>query len=166
MQTFGVHSRRAWELGPRGLFALLVTVGAGLASAAMHGPSLAWLATAVLVSTMAGAPPLIPLLAVCVLAIGAGSAWLSCRAGCRRAGIPYGFADMVAAPAYWALLSLACTHAAWRLIREPFAWDKTAHRPDPPQAPAQARTAADARLDETAPNRLSAAHAAAPQPVA
>lgn len=166
MQTFGVHSRRPWELGPRGLFSLLVTVGAGLASAAIHGLSLAWLATAVVVSAMAGVTPLIPALAVGVLIVGAASAWLCCWIGSRRAGIPYGLADMLAAPAYWALLSLAWMHAAWRLIREPFAWDKTAHRPDPPRAARPARAPAHARLDETAPNRLSAAHAAAPQPVA
>ena len=165
MQTFGVHSRRPWELGPRGLFSLLVTVGAGLASAAIHGLSLAWLATAVLVSAMAGVTPLIPPLAAGVLIVGAASAWLCCRIGTRRAGISYGLADMVAAPAYWALLSLAWAHAVWRLIREPFAWDKTAHRPDA-QAFRPGPATVYARLDEMAPNRLSAAHAAAPQPVA
>ena len=166
MQTFGVHSRRPWELGARGLFALLATVGAGLVSAVMHGPSLAWLAATILVAAMAGLPPLIPLLAVGVLIIGAASAWLSCFVGTRRAGVPYRIADMATAPAYWALLTLASVHAIWRLIREPFAWDKTAHRPDPPQTSRPAPAMAEARLDETAPNRLSAAHAAAPQPVA
>jgi len=161
-----VHSRRPWELGPRGLFSLLVTVGAGVASAAIHGLSLAWLATAVLVAAMAGVAPLIPAWAVGVLMVGTASAWLSCRVGTWRAGVSYGPADMAAAPAYWALLSLAWIHAAWRLVREPFAWDKTAHRPDPPGAFNPALAKAHARLDETAPNRLSAGHAAAPQPVA
>ncbi|HYC66719.1 glycosyltransferase family 2 protein [Brevundimonas sp.] len=167
MQTFGVHSRRAWRLGPRGLFSLFVTVGAGLVSAAVHGPSLAWLAATVLVSSVAGLPPLIPLLALGVLIVGAASAWLSCWAGAKRAGVAYTLVDAVSAPAYWALLSLAWVHAAWRLIREPFAWDKTAHRPDAPEACGGATPArAHAMLDETAPNRLSAGHAAAPQPVA
>ena len=166
MQTLGVHSRRPWELGFRGLFSLTVTVGAGVASAAIHGLSLAWLATAVLVAAMAGVPPLIPELAAGVLLVGAASAWLCCWIGTQRAGVPYGPADMAAAPAYWALLSLAWVHAAWRLVREPFAWDKTAHHPDPPRAFSPAPAAAHARLDETAPNRLSAAHAATPQPVA
>ncbi|HYG27113.1 MAG TPA: glycosyltransferase family 2 protein [Caulobacteraceae bacterium] len=166
MQTLGVHSRRPWELGFRGLFSLTVTVGAGVASAAIHGLSLAWLATAVLVAAMAGVPPLIPELAAGVLLVGAASAWLCCWIGTQRAGVSYGPADMAAAPAYWALLSLAWVHAAWRLVREPFAWDKTAHHPDPPRAFSPAPAAAHARLDETAPNRLSAAHAATPQPVA
>ncbi len=72
---------------------------------------------------------------------------------------------MLAAPAYWSLLSLAFVHAAWRLVREPFAWDKTAHRPDAPAGPPP-EPAMDAALDEAGPQRLSAAHAAAPEPVA
>ena len=79
--------------------------------------------------------------------------------------MPYDARDMLVAPAYWSLLSLAFAHAAWRLVREPFAWDKTRHRRDPPLVEA-ATAAVYATLDETAQNRLSAGHAAAPQPVA
>jgi hypothetical protein len=86
-------------------------------------------------------------------------ACLSCAVGARRAGLRYGPIDMISAPAYWSLLSLAVAHAAWRLVREPFAWDKTAHRPDPTLTLVPA-------LDETASDRLSAVHAAAPDPVA
>jgi len=165
MQTWGVHTRRPWRLGARGAFALLMTVGAGIVSACVNGPSLAWLATTVLVAAVAGLSPQTPALALSVLVLGAASAWLSCAIGARRAGVPYGPADMIMAPAYWALQSLAAAHAGWRLVREPFAWDKTRHRRDAPHA--QTATApANAMLDETAPNRLSAGHAAAPQPVA
>jgi hypothetical protein len=73
---------------------------------------------------------------------------------------------MILAPAYWALQSLAAFHAGWRLLREPFAWDKTRHRRDVPICEADPPAPVHAMLDETAPNRLSAAHAAAPQPVA
>lgn len=159
MQTWGVHTRAPWRLGWRGALALILTVGAGLVSAALHGLSLAWVAATVLVSLMAGLPPGTPALALSVLMLGAASAWLSCAIGARRARVPYGPADMIAAPAYWALLSLAFVHAAWRLILEPFAWDKTRHRRDTP-------TETQDVLDETAPLRLSAVHAAAPEPVA
>ncbi|MGZ9113356.1 MAG: glycosyltransferase family 2 protein, partial [Brevundimonas sp.] len=37
MQTWGVHTRQPWRLGWRGAAALIMTVGAGLASAALHG---------------------------------------------------------------------------------------------------------------------------------
>ncbi len=162
MQTFGVHSRRPWRLGVRGSLALLATVGVGIVSAAIHGPSLAWITAAVLVAATAGLPPGTPLVALAVLLLGASSAWLSCAVGARRAGASYRLADMIAAPAYWSLQSLAAAHAAWRLVREPFAWDKTRHRQDGPR-PAEP---AHAALYESAPDRLSAAHAAAPQPVA
>ena len=69
---------------------------------------------------------------------------------------------MIAAPADWALLSLAFVHAAWRLVLDPFAWDKTQHRRDAPPEAAETHDV----LDETAPLRLSAVHAAAPEPVA
>lgn len=162
MQTLGVHTRQAWRLGPRGAFALVVSLGAGLVSAALHGPSLAWVAATVMVAAAAGLPPDTPILALSVLALGTASAWLSCLIGVRRAGVPYGLRDMIAAPAYWSMLSLAFVHAAWRLVLEPFAWDKTRHRPDPLPLREQMETS----LDGTAPGRLSAAHAAASEPVA
>jgi hypothetical protein len=111
-----------------------MTVGACLASAALNGPSMAWVAATVLTAGVAGVSPETPALALSVLTLGAAAAWLSCAIGTRRAGLPYGPADMIAAPAYWALQSLAGLHAGWRLIREPFAWDKTRHRPDPKPA--------------------------------
>ena len=165
LQTWGVHTRRPWRLGVRGLAALTLTVGAGLASAAIHGPSLAWLTAAALVALGAGLPPPTPLLALSVLVLGAAAAWLSCLVGSRRAGAPYGVADMLVAPAYWSLLSLAFVHAVWRLVREPFAWDKTSHSVDGPvetTPPAGGQTT----LDVPGPQRLSAGHAAAPEPVA
>lgn len=164
MQTWGVHTRRPWRLGMRGMAALVLTIGAGLASAALHGPSLAWIAATLLVALFAGLPPAIPLLAAVVLILGAGSAWLSCLIGARRAGAAYGARDMIGAPFYWALLSLAFGHAVWRLARNPFQWDKTRHRPD--VASASGAVATQERLDAAAPVRLSAAHAAAPEPVA
>ena len=169
LQTWGVHTRRPWRLGWRGAFALVMTVGAGLVSAAIHGLTLAWVAAAVLVSVMAGLPPETPALALCVLMLGAASGWLSCAIGARRAGTAYGAGDMASAPAYWALLSLAFAHAAWRLVLEPFAWDKTPHRRDAQmeaELPVVPGIDSYDALDVTAPLRLSAGHAAAPEPVA
>ncbi len=166
LQTLGVHSRRPWRLGWRGALSLTMTIGSGLASAAIHGLSLAWVAAAVLVATIAGLPPETPALALSVLVLGTAAAWLACAIGARRAGVSYGPVDMIAAPAYWALLSIAFVQAAWRLVVEPFAWDKTPHRRDgllaEPRAAATLET--HAALDGTAPLRLSAGHAAAPQP--
>lgn len=169
MQTFGVHTREPWRLGARGAFALIMTVGVGLASAALHGPSLAWFAAIAMVTAVAGLRPEISLLAPVVLLLGAASAWLSCWVGAKRAGTRFSLADMAAAPAYWSLLSLAFLHAAWRLAREPFIWDKTRHRRDVPEMGGHGMMpagAAYAALDEAALPGLSAPHVAAPEPVA
>jgi len=169
LQTWGVHTRTPWRLGWRGLLALVMTLGAGLVSAAIHGLTLAWMAAAVLVSVMAGLPPETPVLALCVLVLGTASAWLSCAIGARRAGTPYAAGDMIKAPAYWALLSIAFVHAAWRLAFDPFTWDKTPHQRDATvdeESSADAERETNDMLDATAPLRLSAGHAAAPQPVA
>ncbi|HZV85400.1 MAG TPA: glycosyltransferase family 2 protein [Brevundimonas sp.] len=167
MQTWGVHTRRPWRLGLRGLTALVLTIGAGLASAALHGVSLAWIAATVLVAAAAGLPPEVSVLALIVLVLGVASAWLSCFIGARRAGVAYGARDMAAAPFYWALLSLAFGHAVWRLLRSPFLWDKTPHRLDPSDLSQTVRLApAQERLDAAGRVRLSALHVAAPEPVA
>ncbi|WP_439478077.1 glycosyltransferase family 2 protein [Brevundimonas sp.] len=169
LQTWGAHTRRPWRLGWRGVLALVMTVGAGIISAAIHGLTLAWMAAAVLVSAMAGLPPETPVLALCVLVLGAASAWLSCAIGARRAGAAYDAGDMMKAPAYWALLSLAFGHAAWRLVLDPFAWDKTPHRRDArpdAESPVASEVETQDALDATAPLRLSAGHAVAPEPVA
>ncbi len=165
MQTWGVHTRRPWRLGWRGALSLVMTVGTGLVSAAAHGLSLAWVATAVLVAAMAGLSPETSTLALSVLVLGAAAAWLACAIGARRAGVPYGPGDMIAAPGYWALLSLAFGHAVWRLVREPFAWDKTRHRREV-AAEVDVLVEAHDALDATAPIRLSAGHAAAYEPIA
>jgi hypothetical protein len=74
---------------------------------------------------------------------------------------------MATAPLYWALLSLAFGHAVWRLARCPFQWDKTRHYPDAAEpAPAPRPVFAQETLDATGRVRLSALHAAAPEPVA
>ena len=148
MQTWGVHTRRPSELGWRGLLALCLTLGMAILSALAHAPALAWLMAAVLLSLAAQVSPATPVLAVVVLLIGAASAWITALIGARRAGVPYGPFDMLAAPAYWSMLTLAFMHAVWRLAVEPHAWDKTPHVPDLPAviegetAPATGRRAA------------------------
>ena len=134
MQTWGVHTRSLRGLGVRGAAALILTLGVGLTSAAIHAATLAWVLTAGLVAATAGMSPDTPVFGLCVLVLGAAAAWLQGKIGAMRAHVPYSATDMIAAPAYWSLLSLAFFHAVWRLVREPFAWDKTAHfRDDEPE---------------------------------
>jgi cellulose synthase/poly-beta-1,6-N-acetylglucosamine synthase-like glycosyltransferase len=130
MQTWGVHTRRPWRLGARGALSLIMTLGMALASAAAHAPSVAWVSASILVAAAMGLTPAIPQTAVIVLSAGVLCAWLTSAIGARRAELAYGPVEMLEAPAYWSLLSVAFGHAVWRLIAEPFAWDKTPHRPD------------------------------------
>lgn len=130
MQTWGVHTREPFGLGLRGLAAFVMTVGTAIVSALAHAPALAWLASAVLVGLASGLSPAVPVTAISVLMMGAIAAWMGCAVGARRAGLGYGLADMAGAPLYWSLLSLAFLHAAWRLVTEPFVWDKTPHERD------------------------------------
>jgi cellulose synthase/poly-beta-1,6-N-acetylglucosamine synthase-like glycosyltransferase len=148
MQTWGVHTRTPSELGWRGLLALTTTVGMGIIAAAVHAHSVAWLMAALLIALVAGTTPATPLLAICVMGWGAASAWVCCAVGAGRAGLRYEVRDMVVAPAYWSLLSLAFGHALWRLITEPHAWDKTPHRPDAPE-----QALAEAMVERPAPRR-------------
>lgn len=130
MQTWGVHTRTPFDLGKRGLLSLIMTLGAAIVSAACHAPTLAWLASAVMVGLHAGITPDAPLGSLAVLALGVIAAWMGCAVGARRAGLTYRLTDMLTAPAYWSLLSLAFVHAAWRLVVAPHVWDKTAHDAD------------------------------------
>jgi hypothetical protein len=120
---------------------MTMTLGVAIASAALHAVSLAWLAATVLIALAADLTPHAPPFAVAVLVVGALAAWVNAAIGCRRAGLNYTLADMLSAPAYWSLLSLAFVHALWRLVIEPFTWDKTRHYADPlasqaePEAP-------------------------------
>ena len=132
MQTWLVHMRRPLALGWRGLLSLHLTLALALVAAALHAGALALLTGLTLSALIYGVAPATPPLAVLVLIAGASSSWLSAWVGCRRAGVPYGLRDMLTAPLYWSLLSLAFVHAFWRLIRQPFAWDKTPHAPDEP----------------------------------
>ena len=131
MQTWGVHTRSLSGLGWRGCLALVMTLGVTLAAACVHALSLAWVVASVGIALAAGLAPDAHGFALAVLGVGIVAAWMNGAIGARRAGVPYALSDMVAAPAYWSLLTLAFFHALWRLAAEPFAWDKTRHRRDP-----------------------------------
>lgn len=142
MQTWGVHTRGPAGLGWRGGLSLVMTIGVTLVSAPLHALSLAWITASILMAVAAQVPPTTPLFAISVLVLGAAAAWLVGLIGARRAHVPYTAADMIVAPAYWSLLSLAFFHALWRLVREPHAWNKTRHRrePDEVEAAGEARS--------------------------
>lgn len=130
MQTLSVHTRSASGMGWRGWAALALTIGSALASAALHALSVAWIGIFFLIALLAQHLPSTPWFGLGVLLSGAAASILTTAIGARLANTPFGPKDMLSAPLYWSLLSLAFAHAFVRLIAEPHRWDKTAHRPD------------------------------------
>ena len=130
LQTLAVHTRWPQGMGWRGWTALILTIGAGLGSAAVHAGCMAWVAVVCLMSTMDRAAPSLSVLGWAVLIVGAAAAWITNYRGARIAGTPYGPLDMAASLPYWFLLSLAFMHAVVRLALEPHRWDKTPHQDD------------------------------------
>ena len=130
LQTLAVHTRSASGMGWRGWAALVLTVGAGLGSAAVHAGCMAWVAVVCLMAAIEGRLPALSIMGWAVLIIGLATAWSIQWRGARLAGARYGPLDMAASLPYWFLLSLAFSHAAVRLALEPHHWDKTPHRED------------------------------------
>ncbi len=128
LQTLAVHTRWTEGMGWRGWAALILTIGAGLGSAAVHAGCMAWVAVVCLMSAMDRQLPSLSVLGWAVLIVGVAAAWITKHRGARIAGTPYGLLDMAASLPYWFLLSLAFMHAAVRLALEPHRWDKTPHQ--------------------------------------
>jgi len=129
MQTFGVHTRGPNLLKPPSFAALLATLGVSITSAFAHGPLAAWVLAAVTFGIAAGRTPPIAPADLALLAIGWAAAALAGFEGLRRAGLPIRARDLLLAPAYWPLQSLAAAHALVQLLRQPYHWDKTPHAP-------------------------------------
>jgi hypothetical protein len=130
MQTMIVHLRHPFDLGWRGLVALMLTLGAAVASATLQGPVLAWIIASLLVHGLNGSWPDVTGPNLGLLLIGWFIAVWTVRIGARRTGTRFSILDAVSSPLYWSLTSLAQVHAAWRLVFQPFHWDKTPHQPD------------------------------------
>ena len=89
-----------------------------------------WIGASLLTSAVAGVMPQLPTPDLSLAGFGWATAALCMLIGAARAGVRTGALDVLTAPAYWALLSLAQLQALWRLVVEPFHWDKTPHSPD------------------------------------
>ncbi|MGE5502667.1 MAG: glycosyltransferase family 2 protein [Ignavibacteriales bacterium] len=129
MQTFGVHTRGPNLLKPPSFAALLATLGVSITSAFTHGPLAAWVLAAMAFGVAMGRTPPIPPADLALLAMGWAAAAFAGLEGLRRAGSQIRLRDLLLAPAYWPLQSLAAGHAFVQLLRTPYHWDKTPHSP-------------------------------------
>lgn len=130
MQTWGVHMRRPRGLGLGGVVALQLTLTQAIASACVQAPVVGWLAALAAIALAQGVTPAAPPADVALALAGWAAASAACALGARRAGVEARPGDLLAAPLYWSLLTLAQAHAVWRLLARPYHWDKTAHAPD------------------------------------
>lgn len=130
MQTIAVHLRDPWSLGWRGLLAMHLTLGAAVASAALQGPVLAGVIAGLLIYGFNASFPAVSASGLVLFLAGWAVAMAALAIGANRARADTRVTDILTAPVYWSLASIAQVHAVWRLIRKPHHWDKTPHPPD------------------------------------
>ena len=126
-QTIGVHTRRPFAAGFPALVALFATVGVAVASAVLHAPAMAWMAQKLVVAALEWRAPAFGAPDAALLLCGWIVALLAMIVGAARAGLPLRQRDLLLAPLYWPLLSVAAMHALWQLAKRPYHWDKTPH---------------------------------------
>ncbi len=135
MQTLLVHTRLNTPLKPRAGLGLFLGVGLSVAAAICYAPfSLLVIASLLLAGLQIIGDHTRPLhiLSPCDLllfSLGTLSGMITVALAARRVGIRLRWGDVMGAPVYWSLQSLAAGFALWQLATKPFHWDKTEHAP-------------------------------------
>ncbi|MBN8553797.1 MAG: glycosyltransferase [Caulobacterales bacterium] len=130
MQTISVNLRHPRDLGWGGVAALMLTLVAAVASATLQGPVLAWVLANLLIHGLNGTSPSFTVPHLALLVTGWLVAIWTVQIGVGRTASRLSLLDALTSPLYWSLTSLAQVHAVWRLVFQPFHWDKTPHLPD------------------------------------
>jgi hypothetical protein len=135
MQTWLVHMRAPIrllrELGPAGFITLQLVVGGTVLAALVHPLFLAALA----LELAAGEPPASEDLRSGLLSALYGGAFIGGYftsvilglVGLARRRLLSTAWVLLLVPVHWLLLSLAAWQALWKLVRDPYRWDKTEH---------------------------------------
>ena len=127
VHTWIVHMRRPFFGGVRSFAALQLTLGLNVATALLHGPLAMGVVACALVALVSWSPPPVAAFDVALLVVGWAQAMASMALGARRAGFPVRAFDLLAAPFYWPLQSLAGVFALVELAVRPHHWNKTPH---------------------------------------
>ena len=129
VQTWSTLMRRPWRGGVRQVAAVQATLGMAILSGLLHGPLLSLAIAALLLAAIEHHASVVLIADVGLLAF----AWMSAVAvlavGARRAGLRMRWRDALGVIPYWWMQSLAAGFALHQLVRDPFRWDKTPHRP-------------------------------------
>jgi cellulose synthase/poly-beta-1,6-N-acetylglucosamine synthase-like glycosyltransferase len=135
MQTLLVHTRMNTALKPRAWLGLFLGVGLSVAAAVCYAPFSLMVIMSLLLTGLQrigdAAHPL-HILSPYDLALflsGTLSGMITIVLAARRAGLRLKWSDVLCAPAYWCLQSVAAAFALWQLATRPFHWDKTDHAP-------------------------------------
>lgn len=135
MQTLLVHTRLNTPFRPRAWLGLFLGVGLSVGAALFYAPFTFLVITALLLMAVQyignPAEALAPLGSrdLALFAIGAISGMITLVLSARRAGLQPSWRDVLGAPFYWCLQSLAAGFALYQLVTRPFHWDKTEHAP-------------------------------------
>ncbi|HTM79490.1 glycosyltransferase [Asticcacaulis sp.] len=135
MQTFLVHTRLNTPFQPRAWLGLFLGVALSVAAAVCYAPFSLLVITSLLLTglqTIGDAAHPLHIVSIHDLALfflGTLSGMITIALAARRAGLRLKWGDVLGAPAYWCLQSVAAGFAVWQLIAKPFHWDKTEHTP-------------------------------------
>jgi len=135
MQTLLVHTRLNTPLKPRVWLGLFLGVALSAAAAICYAPFSLMVIMALLLTGLQtigdSAHPLHILSPydLSLFSFGTLSGMITIAWAARRAGLRLKLGDVLYAPAYWCLQSVAAGFALWQLATKPFHWDKTDHAP-------------------------------------
>ena len=135
MQTLLVHTRLNTPFKPRAWLGLFLGVGLSVAAAICYAPFSLLVVTSLLLTglqTIGDAAYPLHILSpydLALFSLGTLSGMITIALAARRTGLRLKWADVLCAPAYWCLQSVAAVFALWQLATKPFHWDKTEHTP-------------------------------------
>lgn len=135
MQTLFVHTRRTTGLRPRLWLGLFLGVVLSLLAALLYAPFTFMICASLLLYGLQWlADPVHPLplnvFDLTLFIFGTLSGQIALTLGALRAGLRLSGLDIISAPAYWCLQSVAALFAVYQSFVRPFHWDKTEHVPD------------------------------------
>ncbi len=141
MQTIGVHSRLNVQRKFRAWLGLFFGVILSVAAAICYAPWTVILVTRLIpeailaITDPAHRWPLAILPDLGLFILGTLTGLIAMAVGAQRAGIRLKISDLLLAPFYWAMQSVAAVFALFQLLFRPHHWDKTEHVPEPETAP-------------------------------
>ncbi len=135
MQTLLVHTRFNTPFKPRAWLGLFLGVVLSIAAAICYAPFSLMVIMSLLLTGLQmigdAAHPLHILSPydLSLFSLGTLSGMITVVLAGRRTGLKLKWGDLLGAPAYWCLQSVAAGFAIWQLATKPFHWDKTEHTP-------------------------------------